>query len=223
MRVRETIPDRVLDEADEVVLVDLTAEELQERLRAGKVYPAGRVESALQNFFKADNLASLRQLALREVAEDVEARRSVVTFDDPLARRAISDRILVLVEPGPSGQRLLRRAWRSGQRLGADIDALWVHPPGDSLSDRDRTALAALRRLAVTLGVHFLEEEDGDSLPPSSAWPATEARPTCSGSPRTSAVWRWRCGRSLVPADRGATGHRHPAERRPPPDDRSRT
>ncbi len=162
VRVRETVPDRVLDEADEVVLVDLTPEDLRERIQAGKVYPAGRIEAALQNFFKADNLSSLRQLALREVAEDVEARRSVVTFDDPLARRAISDRILVLVEPGPSGQRLLRRAWRSGQRLGADIDALWVHPPGDSLSDRDRTALAALRRLAVTLGVHFLEEEDGD-------------------------------------------------------------
>ena len=86
VRVRETVPDRVLDEADEVVLVDLTPEDLRERIQAGKVYPAGRIESALQNFFKADNLSSLRQLALREVAEDVEARRSVVTFDDPLAQ-----------------------------------------------------------------------------------------------------------------------------------------
>ena len=75
VRVRETFPDRILDEADEVVLVDLTPEELQERLRAGKVYANERAEVALQNFFRHENLATLRELALREVAEDVEARR----------------------------------------------------------------------------------------------------------------------------------------------------
>ena len=76
VRVRETLPDRILDEADEVVLVDLSPEELQDRIqRAGKVYPLGRVETALANFFRADKLSSLRQLALRELSEDVEARR----------------------------------------------------------------------------------------------------------------------------------------------------
>ena len=75
VRVRETFPDRILDEADEVVLVDLSPEELQERLRAGKVYPKERAEVALQNFFRQENLAALRELVLREVAEDVEARR----------------------------------------------------------------------------------------------------------------------------------------------------
>src|SRR4029079_13944262 len=68
VRVRETFPDRTLDEADEVVLVDLTPEGLQERLRAGKVYPQERVEAALTNFFRTDNLSALRELALREVA-----------------------------------------------------------------------------------------------------------------------------------------------------------
>ena len=75
VRVRETFPDRILDEADEVVLVDLSPQELQERLRAGKVYPLGRVETALANFFRAEKLGALRQLALRELSEDVEARR----------------------------------------------------------------------------------------------------------------------------------------------------
>ena len=75
VRVRETFPDRVLDEADEVVLVDLTPEELRERIRAGKVYPKDRVDVALTNFFQAERLSGLRQLALREVAEDVEAKR----------------------------------------------------------------------------------------------------------------------------------------------------
>src|SRR5690348_5952830 len=67
VRVRETFPDRILDEADEVVLVDLTPEALQERLRAGKVYPEQQAEAALMNFFRAGNLSALRELALREV------------------------------------------------------------------------------------------------------------------------------------------------------------
>ena len=75
VRVRETFPDRVLDEADEVVLVDISPEALQDRLRAGKVYPGGQAERALLNFFRQDNLSALRELALREVAEDVEQRR----------------------------------------------------------------------------------------------------------------------------------------------------
>jgi len=164
VRVRETFPDRVLEEADEVVLVDLTPEELRERIQAGKVYPAARIESALGNFFRTENLSSLRQLALRELAEDVQARRAPA-ITDALAQPAILERILVLVEPKPSAQRLMRRAWRSGQRLGAmDIDALWAHTPGARLDDEDRVALAALRRLAVLLGIHFLEEEDRDPV-----------------------------------------------------------
>jgi two-component system, OmpR family, sensor histidine kinase KdpD len=162
VRVRETFPDRVLDEADEVVLVDLSPEALQDRLRAGKVYPGGQAERALLNFFRLDNLSTLRELALREVAEDVEARRGGVTLD-PLSRQAVGERVLVLVEPQPRSQRVLRRAWRSAQRLGAEIDALWMRTPGKQLSAEDATQLAALRRLASILGVHFLEEE-GDDL-----------------------------------------------------------
>ncbi|HEU0195002.1 MAG TPA: hypothetical protein VFQ71_12430 [Gaiellales bacterium] len=167
VRVRETFPDRILDEADEVVLVDLTPAELRDRISAGKVYPQERVEAALDNFFRTENLQSLRQLALREVAEDVEARRTPqrpAGDTNPLIRQALRERILVLVEASPRSQRLLRRAWRSGQRLGADIDALWVHPHGQSLDEEGRIAVAALRRLAVLLGVHFLEDEDTDEI-----------------------------------------------------------
>jgi two-component system sensor histidine kinase KdpD len=163
VRVRETFPDSVLDDADEVVLIDLTPEELRERIRAGKVYPADRVETALSNFFKAERLSSLRQLALREVAEDIQARNPPQMTTGDLTPQLVRDRILVLVEPRPAAQRLMRRAWRSGQRLGAaDIDALWAHKPGATLTDDERVALAALRRLAVLLGIHFLEEEDPD-------------------------------------------------------------
>jgi two-component system sensor histidine kinase KdpD len=162
VRVRETFPDRVLDEADEVVLVDISPEALQDRLRAGKVYPGGQAERALLNFFRQDNLSALRELALREVAEDVEARRGSTVLD-PLSKQAVGERVLALVEPQPRSQRVLRRAWRSAQRLGGEIDALWMRRPGQALSAEEATQLAALRRLASILGVHFLEEE-GDDL-----------------------------------------------------------
>jgi two-component system sensor histidine kinase KdpD len=162
VRVRETFPDRILDEADEVVLVDLTPEALQTRLLAGKVYAADRAQVALQNFFRIDNLSALRELALREVAEDVESRRQPPTLDT-LSQQAIGQRILALVEPQPKSQRILRRAWRSAQRLGSEIDALWVRHEGRDPSPEEATQLAALRRLASVLGVHFIEEP-GDNL-----------------------------------------------------------
>jgi two-component system sensor histidine kinase KdpD len=161
VRVRETFPDRMLDEADEVILVDISPEALQDRLRAGKVYPGGQAERALLNFFRQDNLSALRELALREVAEDVEHRRGSAVLD-PLSKQAVGERVLALVEPQPRSQRLLRRAWRSAQRLGGDIDALWMRRPGQQLDPEEATQLAALRRLASILGVHFLEEEGTD-------------------------------------------------------------
>jgi two-component system sensor histidine kinase KdpD len=162
VRVRETFPDSVLEAADEVVLVDLTPEALQERIRAGKVYPRERTQTALDNFFRADRLSALRELALREVAEDVEARRQAVVLD-PVSARAVAERVLALLTPEPRSQRILRRAWRSSERLGAPLDALWVHRPGRELRSEEQVQLAALRRLAVVLGAHFLEEE-GDDL-----------------------------------------------------------
>jgi two-component system sensor histidine kinase KdpD len=162
VRVRETFPDRILDEADEVVLVDLAPQALQERLRAGKVYAKDRAEVALTNFFRVENLNALRELALREVAEDVEARRQTGLLE-PLSQQAVAERILALVEPQPKSQRILRRAWRSAQRLGAEIDALWVRPAGREPTAEEAIQLAALRRLASILGIHFLEQE-GESF-----------------------------------------------------------
>jgi two-component system sensor histidine kinase KdpD len=161
VRVRETFPDRILEEADEVVLVDLTPEALQERLRAGKIYPKERADVALLNFFRIEKLSALRELALREVAEDVESRRQSLVLD-PLSQQAVAERVLALVTPEPRSQRILRRAWRSAERLGAQLDVLWVRRPGRKLSDEEQVSLAALRRLAIVLGAHFLEEEGED-------------------------------------------------------------
>src|SRR5690348_8409671 len=136
VRVRETFPDSVLASADEVVLIDLTPEALIQRLREGKVYPSERVETALNNFFKVENLAALREVALRQVAESVESKRVVRelvgTREDRLAT-AVGERLLALITPEASSQRLVRRAWRSAQRLGAELDVLYVGRDGEDL------------------------------------------------------------------------------------------
>jgi two-component system sensor histidine kinase KdpD len=174
VRVRETVPDSVLGSADEVVLIDLTPEALIERLRAGKVYPGENVQAALENFFKIENLAALREVSLRQVAEDVESKRLVYSEAEQVGTRreedkvaadapkAVGERLLALVRPQPSSQRLVRRAWRSAQRLGTDLDLLWVKPPGQPIEGELERQVTALRRLASVLGATFLVEEHDD-------------------------------------------------------------
>ena len=174
VRVRETVPDSVLGDADEVVLIDLTPEALVERLRAGKIYPGENVQAALDNFFKLENLAALREVSLRQVAEDVESKRLVYREREPLGTReeqlaaavprAVGERVLALVRPQPSSQRLVRRAWRSAQRLGGDLDLLWVKRPGRPVEGEAERQVTALRQLASVLGATLLVEEHDDLL-----------------------------------------------------------
>lgn len=169
IRVRETVPDAILGAADEVVLIDITPQSLIERLTAGKVYPPERVQAALSNFFKVENLAALREVALRQVAEEVEAKRAPVDAGarpgderliDAPASTAVGERLLALIKPQPKSQRVLRRAWRSAQRLGAELDVLWVadHEP----DAEEQEQLDALRRLSSVLGAHLLIEHGED-------------------------------------------------------------
>jgi two-component system sensor histidine kinase KdpD len=172
---RETIPDEVLSAADEVVLIDLTPEALIARLRAGKVYRAERVPAALNNFFKIENLSALRETALRQVAEDVEVKR-LVREPSPILRRdedglaapvaggpqPIAERLLALVTLAAHSERIVRRAWRSAQRLDAQLDVLVVRPPGRPPSPEDRKRLEELRRLTAMLGARLRVEEGED-------------------------------------------------------------
>ena len=173
--MRETIPDEVLSAADEVVLIDLTPEALIARLRAGKVYAQERVPAALNHFFKIENLAALRETALRQVAEDVEVKR-LVREPSPVVRRddegrttapeaspqAISERLLALATLTRDSEHVVRRAWRSAQRLDADLDVLVVRPPGRPPNAEDRKQLEALRRLGSMLGARVRVEEGED-------------------------------------------------------------
>jgi two-component system sensor histidine kinase KdpD len=173
VRVRETVPDKVLGGADEVVLIDLTPEALIARLREGKIYPTQNIDAALNNFFKIENRAALREVSLRQVAEEVESKRLVFAEAESVgtrdaervsddAAKAVGERLLALVRPQASSQRLVRRAWRSAQRLGTDLDLLWVKPPGAPIDGECERQVTALRRLASVLGATFLIEEHDD-------------------------------------------------------------
>jgi two-component system sensor histidine kinase KdpD len=205
-RVRETLPDQILGEADEVVLIDLTPEALIERLRAGKIYPGERIESALDNFFRIENLAALREVALRQVAEDVEtkrlsggliAHRSADGLLEEAAPQAVGERLLALVKPSPKSQRVVRRAWRSAQRLQADLDLLWVSSREPTAEEHEQ--LDALRRLATVLGAHMLVVP-GDDLAETVAHVAHERGTTyvLMGTPRPRNALR-RLARPALP------------------------
>ncbi|MFN8151630.1 MAG: universal stress protein [Solirubrobacterales bacterium] len=206
VRVRETFPDKVLTDADEVVLIDLTPEALIERLRAGKIYPEERVSASLNNFFRIENLAVLRELALRQTAEEVEAKarphraatapgRGEEGGEHPAGGSpSVAERVLALVTLEPRSQRIVRRAARSAHRIGADLDVLHVQPPGSKPDASEREQLGILRRLAEDLRARMLVEE-GDDVAAVAAEVASERGVTyvMVGCPRRrSGVRRWR-------------------------------
>jgi two-component system sensor histidine kinase KdpD len=135
--VRETIPDSFLKQADQVVNLDLTVEDLQERLRAGKIYKADRIPWALEHFFKEQNLAHLRELALREVAESIERSASVTRpmLGDGSGAHASATRSRVMVCVSSGSQRtpmLVRRGSRMAGRFNTDWFVVFVETPDES-------------------------------------------------------------------------------------------
>src|SRR6185312_14953715 len=152
VRVRETVPDSILDRADDIELVDLTPEDLLQRLKDGKVYLAGTAERAQQGYFLPGNLAALRELALRRTAQRVDAQML-----DYMRAHAIegpwdaADRVLVLVTGRPGANALVRHARRLADRLRANWTAIHVETGrGENTAVRDRASAAM--RLAERLG-----------------------------------------------------------------------
>jgi two-component system sensor histidine kinase KdpD len=133
VKVRERIPDSVLAEADQIVNIDLSAEDLQQRLREGKIYPAERVQSSLENFFTSSNLEHLRELALRELASQIDFKRRETSGDKVAAPTDGSpDQIMVcLSSRGPNSARLLRYASRLAGRLNRNWYAVYVQTPSE--------------------------------------------------------------------------------------------
>ncbi|MBS0189953.1 MAG: sensor histidine kinase KdpD [Phycisphaerales bacterium] len=154
VHVRETVPDSVLEGADEIELVDLPPEALIERLKAGKVYVPESIGAATGSFFRKGNLTALRELSLRRTAEWVD--RQMRQYREGQSIRAIwptSERILVAVSPSPSSARIVRAAKRMAAGLHADLIAAFVETPRTAhLSDGDRTRVVETLRLAESLG-----------------------------------------------------------------------
>jgi two-component system sensor histidine kinase KdpD len=169
VRVRETVPDWVVKEADEVVMVDLTPRALLNRLERGVVYPPDRARAALQNFFREPTLVALRELAMRQTAYTVESRHH---FEEqapalPIADTAAAsprERLLLLIEPDPASAALIRRGRRMADYLQADCLAVYVSNAADlrHLSDEERDRLQRHLSFAAALQIEtrVLEGED---------------------------------------------------------------
>jgi two-component system sensor histidine kinase KdpD len=152
--VRETVPDRLLDDADEVEFVDLPAEELLKRLAEGKVYVPDQAAQAVRGFFRRGNLLALRELALRRTAERVDADVRDYRRDHAIQRTwPVAERVLVCVRPNPESDRLVRAARRMAARLRAEWIVVSVESPSQpALSAAERESLAATMKLAEQLG-----------------------------------------------------------------------
>ena len=149
---RETLPDHVFDEADDIELIDLPPEDLLARLRAGKVYIADEAATAVERFFRIPNLMALRELALRRVADRVEAAARALP-DDRTRTRLASDRILVAVGPDAQSEQLVRAGKRMADALDAEWTVVYVETPRLlRLSTADRNRRIEVLRLAESLG-----------------------------------------------------------------------
>ena len=139
VRVRETVPDTFLDRADEVVNVDVTVEELRTRLRQGKIYKPEKVEQALTNFFRETNLSTLRELALRAVADEVGEKAASHRQREGLEPALIPERVMVCMSSNADAPRVLRTGARIAGRLGARWYAVYVETPREAPGrDQDR-------------------------------------------------------------------------------------
>ena len=155
VRVRETVPDTFLDRADEVVNVDVTVEELRGRLRQGKVYNPEKVEQALTNFFREANLSTLRELALRAVADEVGDKAASHRQREGLEPALMPERVMVCMSSSNDAPRVLRTGARIAGRLGARWYAVYVETPREApgqIRTPDRDALQRNIALAEDLG-----------------------------------------------------------------------
>jgi two-component system sensor histidine kinase KdpD len=155
VQVRETVPDTFFDRADEVINVDVTVEELRERLKQGKIYQPEKIEQALGNFFRKGNLSTLRELALRTVADEVGEKAATYRAREGLEPAFIPERVMVCMSASEEAPRVLRSGARIAGRIGAKWYAVYVETPGegrDRIAPRLRDVLQHNIDLAESLG-----------------------------------------------------------------------
>jgi len=194
IRVFETVPDRVLDQADEVTLVDLPPEELLERLRHGKVYMPQQAEHAVRNFFRKGNLIALRELALRRTADRVDAQMREYRADRSIDRIwQARDRLVVCIGPGPEAPTLVRAAARLAASLRSDWIAVYVETPRlQKLSDTRRERTLTALKLAAELGAETVTLAGADAVATLIGYAqARNASKLVAGASKRRGVARW--------------------------------
>jgi len=164
VQVRERVPDRVLDAADEVELIDMAPHALRQRMKHGNIYPPERAERALTEFFREGNLIALREMALRKVAQlaehDLEHYMQQEGID---AAWSACERVMVCVDDQPQAQNLMRRGWRMANRYKADLLAVFVETPRwASASPETKRAVEENLRFAEDLGAEPIRVRGAD-------------------------------------------------------------
>jgi two-component system sensor histidine kinase KdpD len=156
--VRETIPDTIVDEADQVELVDISPEALRKRLEQGLIYPPDRAHAAMANFFRTGNLSALRELALRRTAKEVQDQLEAYMSEHRIAGTwPVTDRVMVAIDHRPIARNLLRTAWRLGHALRADSIMAVTVVDREALEADQQRRLRANLTLAEDLGIEVHE------------------------------------------------------------------
>jgi len=164
VRVRETVPDWVVDSADEIELVDLTPDAVINRLKRGDIYQGQSIPQALQNFFKKGNIVALRELALRQTAQDVDEQlQALVPKAGGAPLKAVRDRVVVCVSPREVAFKLVRRGYRLARRLEGDLVCLHVRSPDRAADAKQEALLREVYALARNFGGEVVELH-GDSV-----------------------------------------------------------
>ncbi|OKA21349.1 histidine kinase [Bacillus cereus] len=162
VKVRERIPDFILQKANEIQLVDATPEVLRKRLIDGKIYKEEKIQQSLQNFFTLNNLGALRELSLREVADDMDEKISQ-TVIEPIG---VKEKILVCVQYSSTAEKLIRRGWRMADRLNAELYVLNVERENiDSLSASKKQMIEEWKALTNQFDAMFVLEESKGRKP----------------------------------------------------------
>jgi two-component system sensor histidine kinase KdpD len=159
VRVRETVPDSFLQRADEVVNVDVSVDTLRTRLRQGKIYGVEKIEQSLNNFFRKGNLSALRELALRQTAEDQAAKSQDYRAREGLECAVIPEKVMVCITSRGNAKKLLRIGSRMAGRLASDWYAVYVETPREGpglINPADHVTLLENMRLAEELGARFV-------------------------------------------------------------------
>ncbi|MEI4831201.1 KdpD-like non-kinase potassium sensor [Bacillus sp. FJAT-53711] len=162
VKVRERIPDFILQKANEIQLVDVTPEVLRKRLMDGKIYKEEKIQRSLNHFFTLNNLGALRELSLREVADDMDEKISQFA-EEPIG---VKEKILVCVQYSSTAEKLIRRGWRMANRLNAELYVLNVERENiESLSEARKQVIEEWKALTSQFDATFLLEEAKGNKP----------------------------------------------------------